>query len=268
MDPLSDAYARWLRAQRISPQTITRRLDFLRRIRTEIGDPAMITGDQIGGWLTPWTGWTLSSYFAAVKSVMTFMHDTGRRPDHPMSAMRRPPIPKPRPMPFTDDEVVRILGATTGDHRVQLELALYLGLRSHEIAKVAGQDVREARTFVLGKGGKEALLPTHARVWELAQDYPRSGWWFPSSSTAGHISSGWITTKTSRLFDRLGFEGSIHRLRATYGTRLLRNGVDIKRVQVLMRHETLAATQHYLGVDEDGLSAAIDSLSFGSQEAA
>lgn len=267
MNPLSEEYARWLRAQLVSPQVIIRRQQFLRRVVEEIGDPATITGDEIGGWLTPWTGWTLSSYFAAVKSVMNFMHDTGRRLDHPMLGMRAPKIPKPRPMPFTDDEVSLILGSTRGDHRVQLELALYLGLRSHEIAKIVGQDVRQYRTFVLGKGGKEALLPTHPRVWEIAQEYPRAGYWFPSRSKVGHVRSDWITTKTSRLFVSLGFEGSIHRLRATYGTRLLRQGADITEVQILMRHETLASTQHYLGVDEDRLSAAIGRLSFGERAA-
>lgn len=264
MDELSEAYCHWLLAQRISQETVIARNNFLRRVRDEIGDPATVTAPEIAAWLAPRSGWTLSSYFSAVRSVMTFMHETGRRPDHPMSAMRRPPRPKSRPKPFTDDEVQLILTSARREHRVQLELGLYLGLRAHEVAKFEGQDVTARWTRVLGKGGKVATLPTHPVVLERAQEYPRSGLWFPTSSGAGHVRGDWISTKTSRLLERLGMEGSFHRCRATFGTRLLRNGVNIKVVQELMRHDSLESTQHYLGTDVDELSDAIGSLGFGA----
>ena len=58
----------------------------------------------------------------------------------------------------------------------------------------------------------------------------------------------------------VGLPGSIHRFRATYGTNLLRNGENLRVVQELMRHASLATTQHYLGVSEDEKRDAIGRL--------
>lgn len=258
---LSDAYQRWLLAHRLSPETIRTRGNFLRRIVAEIGDPAEIDATDISVWLAPWSGWTLASYFYAMHSVMTFMQETERRPDHPMVGMRRPAQPKPAPKPFEDHEVDRILAAARGNHRVQIELGLYAGLRVHEVVKVDGRDVTETKLRVLGKGNKLAHLPTHERLWELAERFPRDGWWFPSTrSQTGHLTSKALTGRTTRLFADLGMDGSFHRLRATYGTRLLRAGINIRVVQRLMRHDSLASTEHYLGVAENELEAAIAAL--------
>ncbi len=65
----------------------------------------------------------------------------------------------------------------------------------------------------------------------------------------------------SQVFDALGIEGSIHRCRHVFGTRLLRQGVHIRTVQKLMRHASLSTTANYTAVDEDELRAAILTLS-------
>jgi len=69
-----------------------------------------------------------------------------------------------------------------------------------------------------------------------------------------------ISTVTSRLFAANGIEGSIHRCRHTYATALLRSGVNIRVVQELMRHSSLASTQRYTAVDEDERRDAINRL--------
>ena len=75
-----------------------------------------------------------------------------------------------------------------------------------------------------------------------------------------HVTAHTVTLRTGELFRALGMTGSIHRLRATYATNLRRNGVDLKVIQELMRHDSLSATEHYLGVDEDERAAAIRTL--------
>jgi integrase/recombinase XerD len=64
----------------------------------------------------------------------------------------------------------------------------------------------------------------------------------------------------SRHFHRLGIDGSSHRNRHLYGTELLRNGVNIRVVQELMRHADMATTVRYLGVDEEDKYKAIHGL--------
>jgi integrase/recombinase XerD len=93
----------------------------------------------------------------------------------------------------------------------------------------------------------------------MAQRYPRYGYWFPGNQ-AGHIRPQQVSMTVGRLFHSIGIEGSIHRCRHVFGTRLLRSGVNIRTVQKLMRHANLDTTANYTAVDEDELRAAIDLL--------
>ena len=54
--------------------------------------------------------------------------------------------------------------------------------------------------------------------------------------------------------------GSAHSLRHWYATQLLREGADIRVVQQLMRHASLATTAGYLAVESDALTAAVAAL--------
>lgn len=153
-----------------------------------------------------------------------------------------------------------VLRESTGTLNAWLQLAYLAGLRAHEIAKFRGEDIDRDRVTVVGKGRQLATLPTHDALWELAQRYPRQGYWFPSRRTVGHVAPDSVSCRTRALFRRLGIPGSIHRVRATYGTSLLRNGANVRVVQDLMRHRSLASTEHYLAATEDEMVAAIRTL--------
>jgi integrase/recombinase XerD len=169
----------------------------------------------------------------------------------PMARMRRPKPPRGAPRPLTAEQVQLVLGAAKPTVRTWLVLGLYAGLRSHEIAKLAGQDVNARQMFVLGKGGARDLIPTHPLIWAEAQKRPASGWWFPSRVPGGHVTNMTVSTMTTQLFKANGIEGSIHRCRHTFATNLLRSGVNVRIVQELMRHASLTSTMLYTEVSED-----------------
>lgn len=171
--------------------------------------------------------------------------------------MRRPKAGRNLPRPLTDVQVREVLDTATGRTRAYVLLGLLAGLRAHEVAKIAGQDVSRESIYVLGKGGQSAYVPTHPVLWELAQEYPQRGWWFPSPRTDGPVTPSAVSLAVGKLFRRLGIEGSHHRLRHTYGTRLLRAGANVRVVQTLMRHESLMSTQVYTAVTDDERSEAI-----------
>jgi len=54
---------------------------------------------------------------------------------------------------------------------------------------VCGEDVDQDSVYIVGKGGRTDQIPTHPAVWALAQTRPRRGWWFPTCSAAGHVTS-------------------------------------------------------------------------------
>jgi integrase len=138
-----------------------------------------------------------------------------------------------------------------------LMLGMLEGLRAHEVAKLHSDDVSAEGLWVRGKGGREAVLPTHPEILRLSEE--RSGYWFPGLGS-GHVQSDTVSLRISKLFASLGITGSFHRCRHYYGTSLLRAGVNLRVVQELMRHASLATTAAYLGVDENEKQAAIHSL--------
>lgn len=144
-----------------------------------------------------------------------------------------------------------------------LLLGSLAGLRCHEIAKVAGEDIDERSLYVLGKGGQEAVLPTHPVLWELAQSYPRRGYWFPSvQQKREFVSTSQVGNKIRVHFRACGIEGegAVHRLRYSFGTNLARSGAQMRVVQDLMRHKSLETTMRYVAVDSDERIAAMRML--------
>jgi integrase/recombinase XerD len=245
-------------ALNLRPRTIDQRLIFA-AAREREWFTWDVTAAFIAAWLRHYSGWTALTYYTHLTSVYRWLNETERLDRNPMATIRRPSRPRPQPRPLTASQVSAVLDGSTGDLRAVMLLALLAGLRVSEIVKIRGEDVNETTLTVLGKGGQLAVLPTHPELWVLAQEYPRHGYWFPSPVNEDQcVRTVGVSAKVARRFRAVGIErGSIHRLRATYGTNLLRSGVNLRIVQTLMRHASLAMTEHYLGVDEDERAAAI-----------
>lgn len=258
----------WLRLESISPGTIYRRVGFARQFFTTFGcwdvDP-----EDLVEWLDAYTGWTRRTYYSHLRSLYSWLIDSGAVDADPTGRLRPGRTPRCNPSPLTPDEVERALQAARRDVRTWILLGVLAGLRCHEIAKIRGSDVTEQSIRVLGKGGLLATVPTHPAIWELAQTYPRDGWWFPSPQTRRGgvprdpvpIHRSGLGNEVRWLFRSVGIEsGSIHRCRHTYGTNLLRGGANLRVVQELMRHASLSTTALYLGVNEDERQSAIRTL--------
>lgn len=259
MDQLAD-YERWLRNRGLSRKTVELRTAFALRWLNIWGTLTPST-EEIVRWLDQYSGWTRRTYHSHLHSIFGWLTDTGLLAHSPLAGVRRNRSPQPRPRPLSAVEVRRALDTDDERLRAFLMLGLYAGLRAHEIAKIHGHDVDESAIYVLGKGGQGASVPTHPELWGLAQQMPRTGHWFPSSHRSReHISASLVGHAVSNHFRRLGIEGSIHRTRATYGTNLLRNGVNLRVIQDLMRHSALSSTEHYLSVTDDDRRAAIVTL--------
>lgn len=257
-------YASWMRSWGAAESTITKRLVLAHVIADRYPDPASVTAEALGDFLADpaFSPWTRSTYYNHLRSLFGWLAETGAVASDPTATMRRPRTPAAKPRPLTATEAHAALTAATGHPRTWLLLGMYAGLRAHETAKLRGEDVTEHSLFVRGKGGKDSMLPTHPVLWEVAQHYPRTGWWFPSRYTEHeHVCSQTISTSITRLFRQLGIEGSYHRCRHLFGTNLLRSGNNLRVVQDLMRHSSLATTAAYLGVDEDERRKAIERLS-------
>jgi len=242
----------WLRANSCGNLTVKDRFTHLADFERSHPNFPHVTPVEIAMWIgrPGYAAWSRATYYGHLRSYFRYATECGLVPLDPMQQMRRPKPGKTVPRPLSQAQVTAVLAGATPDIRAWLTLGLYAGLRAYEIAKIRGEDVDLEQLYVFGKGEQSAYVPCHRLVWKLAETRPRYGWWFPTRSAAGHVTSAAVSGRTSKLFTTYGIEGSIHRCRHTFATQLLRAGVNIRIVQTLMRHESLSSTQIYTAVDE------------------
>lgn len=128
-------------------------------------------------------------------------------------------------------------------------------MRCCEIAMVHSDDVRGERgerlLLVHGKGGKQRLTPISDALAVVLLGF--GGFVFPGKID-GHLSAGYVSKLLSR---GMGEHGTAHRLRHRAGTRWLRtSGGNIRVVQELLGHASVATTQIYTHVGDDQLRSA------------
>lgn len=258
-------YETWMRSWGAAERTIDARKTLAASRLKAWGFPGF-TPENVEGFLAgppapkrSWSKWTRATYHGHLRDLCAWLLANGYIDEDPMVEVRPPKRPKPAPRPLTEIEAQRVLSVVEGEVRDWILLAMLAGLRVSEIARIRGEDIGAEGIYVRGKGDVEATLPCHPDLWELAQRYPRMGYWFPGSDD-GHIPSQRISAAVGKLFAALGIKGSIHRCRHYYGTSLLRNGENVRRVQKLMRHANLETTAAYTAVDEDELKGAIHRL--------
>lgn len=225
---------------------------------------------DIARWLASheeWSDSTVAIYTTCLSVWFKWLVLVDRRIDNPMLKLGRVKTPERVPRPISDDDVPKLLTTRMwSSTRVMILLALLAGLRVHEIAKVRGEDIDLGSRvlWVKGKGRKLRQLPLHPLLVEMASEMPERGWWFPMRGHEGeHVLSKSVSDIIGRTMRRAGVPGSAHCLRHWYATSLLDDGADIRVVQELMRHKSLATTQIYTKVSTERQREAIDGLSLG-----
>jgi len=213
--------------------------------------------------------WTLATYHGHLSDFCAWAEAAGHIATNPMPDIVKPSNPKKSPQPLTLGQIEAVLRAPARQEvRDWILLALYLGLRVSEIARLRGEDFTDTSVMVDGKGGDTDELPLHPELLAMRARYPERGYWFPGTQQ-GHVRSTYISRDVSKVFRACGIEnGSAHRLRHSFATYLLRKGVHVRKVQKLMRHANLETTAGYTAVDGDELAEAVEALSFGSPPAA
>ena len=185
----------------------------------------------------------------------TFLHEEGLRADNPSQRLAPISAPKGEPRPFTREQIDAMLnGGAYRKTRAMILVGYYQGFRVSSIARVRGHDIDlDGNTIrTLGKGSKDGLLPLHPVIAELARTMPTDDWWFPARKNPSRpMSSSSVTNLITLAKKRAGILDprlTPHSLRHAFGTDLVEAGTDIRVVQELMMHESLATTQIYTGV--------------------
>jgi len=210
---------------------------------------------------------------SSVRAFHRFLLREGQTTTDPTAGVVRPRLPRSLPRPLSVDDVARILADPGRDaagirDRAVLETLYGSGLRVSELVglDVDDVDLEEGSVRVLGKGGKERDVPLGRYAREAIASYltrVRPGLATPRSRSALFLNrrnGGRLTRQgvTGILQEHAAAAGIVkkvspHTLRHSFATHLLEGGADVRVVQELLGHASVATTQVYTLVTKEHL---------------
>jgi integrase/recombinase XerD len=222
---------------------------------------------------------TVARALVTVRSFHRFLVDEGHADADPTGEVGSPRVPQGLPKALSEEEVASLLGAAVGEDatgrrdRAILELLYGTGMRISELVGLSLGDVSRddgvARVF--GKGAKERVVPL-GRYAQLA-----IAEWLSASGRAAMTPARWARRGDAEAFflnarggrlsrqgawgivrryaDKVGLGDRLtpHVLRHSCATHMLDHGADIRVVQELLGHASIATTQVYTRVSTERL---------------
>ena len=293
LDRALDAYLRHVTIERgLSAHTVAayrRDLGPYRQWLADRGidDSAQVTAALVTEYIAeraasdpPPAATSLARLQSSVRGMHRFLVVEGIDPVDPTTHVRPPKMPRRLPKALTIAQVEALLAAagpepaaaTPGDlvalrDRALLELLYATGARVSEAVGLDVDDVTDGDILrVRGKGSKERIVPigsyaraagdaylTRARP-ELARRGKASPRLFLGARGAPlSRQSAWLVIQAAAERANLEAHVSPHTLRHSFATHLLQGGADVRVVQELLGHASVATTQIYTHVSVDAL---------------
>ncbi|WP_229517405.1 tyrosine-type recombinase/integrase [Paraburkholderia terrae] len=142
-------------------------------------------------------------------------------------------------------------------HRTILMVAYAAGLRVSEVVHLKVTDIDSKRMVIRvnqGKNRKDRYVMLSPRLLEVLRTYwhdahPRD-WLFPGDIPGHPITRTAVARICALARQRSGITKPVtpHSLRHAFATHLLETGTDVRRIQLLMGHRSLATTSRYLRI--------------------
>lgn len=223
---------------------------------------------------------TRARRLSAIRQLYRFAYLEGWRTDDPGALIRGPKRRRSLPRSLSEAEVDRLLAAAgtrgaTEAERLRdtclLQLLYATGLRVSELVSLPLAAVRGDPRMILirGKGGRERMVPLSApardalAAWlahldanEPPRPRPRSPFLFPARGRRGHMTRERFFLLVKELARVAGLDAteiSPHTLRHAFATHLLAHGADLRVIQTLLGHASIATTEIYTHVLETRL---------------
>lgn len=227
---------------------------------------------------------TLQRRAASVRTFFAWAADTGRVPSDPARGLRSPRVDRRLPPTLEIDQVRRVLdelaahAAATEEPEQRaialrdsaiLEVLYSTGIRVSELCglDLSDQDLERQLLRVLGKGGKQRVVPLGGPArravdaWLAARSLlagPAAGTAIFVGDRGGRIDPRVVRRIVHRSLAHVPEAPDLgpHGLRHAMATHLLEGGADLRSVQELLGHSSLATTQLYTHVTTERLRKA------------
>jgi len=207
-------------------------------------------------------------FLSSVRGFFRYQLREGVLETDPTLDIESPRLGRPLPKSLSEEAVDALLAAPDpGDtlearDRTMLELLYACGLRVSELVglQVSQVNLNQGVVRIIGKGGKERLVPMGEEALSVLQEYLRttrmvllknvpSEVVFPSRrGTQMTRQAFWYRIKIYGQRAGISSKLSPHTLRHAFATHLLNHGADLRVVQLLLGHSDLTTTQIYTHV--------------------
>jgi integrase/recombinase XerC len=225
---------------------------------------------------------TLARRAAAARTFTAWLARTGRAPCDSGALLATPRAGRTLPAVLRQDEASALLdiaavaaddASPTGVRDVAVLEVLYAsGIRVSELCGLDVDDIDWSRRVlrVLGKGAKERMVPIGVPAVQALERWlggarqvllsPESGSGLFLGARGGRIDPRTVRRVVHELLAHVPGAPDLgpHGLRHSVATHLLEGGADLRSVQELLGHATLATTQIYTHVSVDRLKATYD----------
>lgn len=215
---------------------------------------------------------------SGIKSFFRFLVLGNYRESDPGELLEGPKIGLHLPEVLTVEEIDRIIDAVDLSkpegqrNRAILETLYSCGLRVSELCGLKLSDLYLDESFirVLGKGNKQRLVPISPRAIKELK------YWFQDRNTTWRIKPGFedfvflarwgnsisriqVFQLIKGLARQAGIEKNIspHTFRHSFATHLLEGGANLRAIQCMLGHESIATTEIYTHIDRDMLRSEI-----------
>jgi integrase/recombinase XerD len=281
-----DGYLRHLAVERgLSKNTLSAYKADLAKYRDFLNQKGLteieVTRAQLGEflmWLNSQNLKAASSarILAAVRGYQKYLLLENLRTDDPSQQVKSPKLPKRLPKALTQTQIMSLLAASgpepddeTADplrlrNRAILELMYSSGCRVSEVAQLdLDEMVQGGWVRIRGKGSKERLVPVGSFAQRAIDAYlVRSRPLLAAKAGGPALFLNQRGTRLSRQSiweiiqsagEACGLSVSPHSLRHSFATHLIEGGADVRVVQELLGHASVATTQIYTLVTIDTL---------------
>lgn len=261
--PLVDDYLLSLAAVGQTRPTIALRRALLCRVARGLDcPPEAVTAELLVAWFGSQGHWSIEtrrSYRATARTFFSWAYRTGRLPVFLGDAVPQVRQRKAPPRPAPDSAYRAALDAADDRVTLMLRLAAEAGLRRAEVARVHTDDLLEGAAgwslLVHGKGDKRRVVPIGDDLAGAVRRYrPSRGFVFPGQED-GHLSVMYVGKMVAGA---LPDGWTMHTLRHRFATRAFRGSRNLRAVQMLLGHTSIATTERYTAVDDDEMRAAME----------
>lgn len=222
---------------------------------------------------------SLARALSAVKSFSRWLAERDGFDPTAILAARSPKFQRKLPRPLSEDaarDVIDLVGTQPREDWIAardtavVTLLYGCGLRISEALALTGAGVPLPETLrIVGKGGKERVVPTLPAARRAVADYVRLCPYPVADEPAGALFRGarggplnprLVARAMEQARAALGLPASAtpHALRHSFATHLLTAGGDLRAIQELLGHASLSTTQAYTAVDSTRLMEIYD----------